>query len=999
MTVERIGAVLVVGSGVAGIQAALDLAEGQYRVYLLEEDSVIGGKMPLLARTFPTNECSLCSFSPQLAECVRHPNIQIFTRSRLDELTGVPGRFQAFITMLPRGVDSDKCVACGKCSQVCPVKIPDDYNQNLGTRKAIFQPYAQAYPRTYVLDQAACLRCGRCVRTCPVGAINLDDEEQQATLEVGAVILCPGFQTYDPTALEHLGYGSLANVITSMELERHLSAAGPLGGRLVRPSDGKPPKRVAWVQCVGSRSRALKREYCSAACCMTALKGALAVKEQVEGLEEAEIFYQDMRTYGKGHEYYRQRALKNGIKFSPFQVRQVSARKNNPNELLLCYRSPQGEQEKNFDLLVLSVGMDLPESAKQLMERLQLPLHQGNCPFPIPEGAKTQLKPGVFVAGAFTGPKDIASAVIEAGAAAAEAAALLAGTRGSLSAKVEKRPARDIHKEEPRIGVLVCHCGTNISSVVDVEAVRGKAAVQAGVVVAEELVNACAEDSLRYIQEVISRHNLNRLVIAACSPRSHLILFQRAVADAGLNPSLVEMANIRDHCAWVHSDAKAATEKAHLLVAMAIAKCRLLEPVDDITVAVTPAALVVGDDPAGVAAAVGLAEQGFNVHLVRKASAAEVLPVNACTEQIGETEAIWCLYQKAGKHPLIKVHPTNYVVAVDGHAGKFSSQLSDGQEIKHGVTVLAPQAKESRPTGFLYGEHQAVSTLGEAEENLDRIGEGKTVAMMLCVGSRNEERPYCSRTCCRRALQLVLRFKAQNPGQRIVILYRDISVYGQDEQFYRQAREAGVEFIRYEVGAEPVVSSLSKAELNIEVLEAVTQDKVSLQVGAFVLATATEPAHCNRELASLYKVPTDHDGFFLEAHANLKPLDFSASGVYMCGSGASPKFLRESILEGRAVASRCAGILGKGEIEAQGVYAQVNADKCTACLSCLRVCPFNVPVMAGNASYIEPVQCQGCGICVAECPGEAIHLLGYRKEQLLSLLDAALLEEQYESKS
>jgi len=987
LSFTRTGDVLVIGAGIAGIQATVDLAEGGHRVHLVERRTAIGGTMPMLARTFPTNECSLCSLSPKLAECARHPNITIHTGAGLSRLDGEPGAFVATLELTPRWVDSSRCKACGDCAASCPVEVPDEFNQGLKMRSAVYQLYPQGFPKTYAIDTANCIECGVCVSACPAQAIDLSRAGEKLEVGVGAVILAPGFKPYNPAELRNLGYGRYRNVLTSLEFERVLSASGPSGGCLRCPGDDREPERIAWLQCVGSRNARIGRDYCSSVCCMAAVKGAMAAKEQARGALDAAIFYLDIRTHGKGYYRYYQRAVQEGVRFIAAGIDQV--RENRDGSLTLRYLSPSGRiTEETFDMVVLSVGMTPDPQAADLAGQLGLELNQDGFCARTGFGPLETNRPGIYTAGAIGGPCDIAWAVTEGSAAAGEVAEFLAGQRGTEEGHKEVAE-RDVRGENPRIGVFVCRCGTNIAGTVDVPAVTGFSISDPGVVKAEELTHACAPDGLEAIRQGVAEHGLNRVVVAACSPRSHKHLFQDAIRDCGLNRSLYEMANIRDHCAWVHQDdPEEATAKARRLVRMATAKARLLEPVDELNVAVTPVGLVVGGGASGMTAALSLADQGFEVHIVEREEALGGRTVAPLTSQLAGR----CL-----GHPLVTVHLGQTVVSARGHVGDFRSLLKSGRELRHGVTVLACGSRELLPVDYLYGADPEVCTLGELESgpvpDLESRKTGSYV-FIQCVGSRSADRPYCSRTCCRRSLEQALKLRMDDPDDpdaAVYVLYRDITTYGLHERLYEEARGAGVMFIRYSPEDAPQV------ERNGQTLRVLFRDPVLREVlsveARVVLATATLPASGAAELAHAYKVPTDRDGFFLEAHTTLRPVEFSAQGIYMCGSCTGPKHTDEGIVQARAVGGRAGAVLARGVVKARGAYAKVDPVKCAACLNCVRVCPFDVPRLEGNASVIEPVQCQGCGICVAGCPNQAIHLLGYHREQLTALIQGLLTDQ------
>ncbi|WP_151191959.1 FAD-dependent oxidoreductase [Desulfotomaculum copahuensis] len=995
------GAVMVVGGGISGMQASLDLAESGYRVYLIERSPAIGGTMPMLDKTFPTNDCAMCTLSPKLVECGRHRNIEVLTLSEVTGLSGEPGRFTVDVKKHPRYVDTTKCVGCGACAAECPEDIPDEFNQGLNPRKVIFKPYAQAYPNAYVVDKEHCLECMACVDACPSGAIDHDMEEEEVSIEVGAVILCPGFELFDAELRGEFGYGVYENVITSLQFERMLSASGPYGGHIKRPSDGAVPQRIAFIQCVGSRDIARGNGYCSGVCCMYATKEALIAKEHEPNLDVS-IFYMDIRAYGKDFEKYYNRAKDNyGVKYIRSMISTVKELQQS-KKLRLRYRAEDnGLLDEDFDLVVLSVGLKPKAEAVALAETLGVKLNQYNFCQP---GALTGVitsRPGIYVAGAFCGPKDIPETVMQASAAAGDAAALLAPARNTLVAAREFPPERETGGEEPRIGVFVCHCGINIGSVVNVPAVVEDIKNAPYVVHAQENLYACSQDSQAAMREIIQEKNLNRVVVASCSPRTHRPLFQETLRDAGLNPHLFEMANIRDQCSWVHShEPEKATAKSIDLTRAAVYKAALLKPIDAVSVGVVPTALVAGGGVAGLTAALSVAEQGYNVEIVEKTDQlggiARRIPQGLNGEDI--TAFLNDLTARVGGHPRIKLHLNSEITEVSGYMGNFTSKLSNGEIVKHGATIIATGAEEHQPEEYLFGEDGRVLTQLQMDEKIAAgdaaVKNARNIVMIQCVGSREENRPYCSRICCSKSVQLALRLKEQNPAVNIYILYRDVRTYAFLEDLYRQAREQGVIFIRYEVEQKPVVTRQDD-RLQVSLTDPILGQPVCIDADLLVLAPPVVPAPDNGKLSQLYKVPLNADGFFLEAHMKLRPVDFPAEGVYMCGLAHAPKNIEESINQAKAAAGRAGTILSRDRLESRGVRAHVDQEKCAACLTCVRLCPFNAPHInpETHRAEIEAVQCQGCGTCAGECPNKAIELMGYNDEQQMARVHGMFLRE------
>ena len=981
--------VLVVGGGIAGIQAALDLGEAGFRVYLVEREPVIGGKMAMLSRTFPTNDCALCILSPKLVECGRHPRIEVLTRAELVGVEGAPGDLRARVLLHPRGVKTEDCRACGDCAAQCPVAVDDEFNQGLAYRRAVYQPYPQAYPPAYVVDWEACIECEGCTALC--AAVDRAREPVVLDLQVGAVILAPGCGLVDPLALKAYRYREYyPSVLTGLEFERLLSVSGPYRGRPVHPATEEPLGRVAWVLCAGSREPADHRGYCSAVCCMYALKQALAALEQSGGRLEATLFYTDLRTYDKGAERYYRHARQAGIRFVRSRITEI--KKAGPR-LRLRYGEPGGRlAEEEFDLVVLAVGFTAP--APDGTGRLPVARDAYGFYRVLPFTGVATDRPGILVAGAARGPKAIPAAVLEGSAAAGAAAALLGRPEAATPSEPPPAPPEPADTRTPRVGLVVCRCGGNIGQVVDTEKVVAHGRSLPGVVEAREFTYACARDSLEAIRGLALRHRLNRVVVAACSPRTHRPVFQAALSEIGINPSLVEMTNIREQCSWVHSlDPGAATAKAADLVRLAVARVSAAQPVRELSVPVTPACLVVGGGVAGMVAALDLAGAGYEVHLVEKTAALGGRARRIFWGHRGEDVRSWLrdLTEKVEAHPLISLYLGDEVAAVEGGAGNFTTTLRSGRAVRHGAVVLATGASEAAPEAAGYARTDRVRTLTEVGECLARneppVAHARAVAFVLCAGSRTEDRPYCSRVCCGQAVRLALEFKKRRPDTAVSVLYRDMMTYGLLEDCYREARQRGVQFLRFEEDRPPAVEDTGET-VRVTVVDPTLGSPLVLEADLVGLACAVVPNGDAEELARLFRVPRDEYGFFQEAHLKLRPVDFAGTGLFMCGLAHGPKSIEESVVQARAAAARAATVLSKPVLRTASSYARVDAARCSACLTCVRVCPYGAPRVRGNRSAVDPVACQGCGMCAAECPARAIELAGREYGSWLAMFGA-----------
>ena len=1036
---EKIGAVMVVGGGIGGIQAALDLAEAGFKVYLVESAPAIGGRMAQLDKTFPTNDCAICILSPKLVECGRHLNIEILANAEVIGLRGEPGRFEVTVKERPRYVDIEKCTGCGACAEACVLegRIPSEFDEGLGKRAAIYIFYPQATPRKAIVDPEACvyLTRGRCKQTCleacQADAIDFEQTERERVIEVGAVILAPGYKLYDPSLSEEFGFGRYPNVITSIQFERLLSASGPTRGHILRPSDGREPKRIAFLQCVGSRDR--DHDYCSSVCCMYATKEALLAREHLPDVECC-IFMMDVRAFSKGFDDYYRRAQEEGIRY--IRYRPFLAEDHVSHDLFLLYETEDNElREERFDLVVLSVGLEAPEKAEELAQAVGIALDsQGFCrtePFKPLETSR----PGIYVCGAFSGPKDIPETVVEASGAAAKAMALLAEARGTLVERKEYPPELDVAGQEPRIGVFVCHCGNNIAGAVDIAQVVEYAEALPNVVYAGDNLYSCSQDAQEIIKEKIIEHGLNRVVVASCTPRTHEPLFQETMREVGLNPYLFEMANIRDQCSWVHWDEpELATEKAKALVRMAVARARKLEPLHRVALDLDRHALVIGGGAAGMNAALALAEQGFPVYLVEREGelGGYLRHIRYTLDGLDPQAYLRDLIAQVESHPLITVFKGTEVVGIEGFVGNFVAKIrrlvdsgestnSESTNVRTyestlnvGVVIVATGAEEWRGDAYLLGQDPRVVTQREFEEMLatgswkleagnQQPAASNQIVMIQCVGpwDAGEDMPfYCSRICCTVAVKNALKVKELNPEADVYILYKDVRTYGFWEHYYTLAREKGVVFIRYTDEDKPSVRQVD-GRLEVRIHEPILDRDIVLSPDLLVLSTSVVPARGSEELSELLKLPLTREGFFLEAHVKLRPVDFASDGVFLCGLAHYPKFLEESIAQAHAVAARAATILAKEKLLVGGPVAVVDESKCTGCLTCVRVCPYGVPqinpekVGVGGirgVAEIEIARCQGCGTCAAECPAKAIQLLHFRDEQILAKEEALFAE-------
>lgn len=961
--------------------------------------------------TDPDNKCILCGLCVRVCDEVMKVKALGFAHRGAKREIAVP--FQEL---------SHVCMTCGACAFVCPTQcinlsklspnkpepLTNDFDAGMAQRGAIYTQFPQAIPNVPVIDKEACMyalngTCKSCENFCEKDALKHGQEDKEIKVDVGSVIISPGFDTYEPPKGDSYGYRIFPNVLTSMEFERMLSSSGPYKGHLARISDGQPPKKIAWLQCVGSRDESCDRQYCSSVCCMYATKEAIIAKEHLPGVD-THIYFMDMRSFGKDFEKYYDRAKDEyGVVYRRCRIPQVEQDRKTKH-LSIRYVGDDGTLKKeSYDMVVLSVGLQPCKELAEMSNILEVNLNRYGFIETDPFFQVKTSRKGIYASGTVTEPKDIPESVTQASAAAGEAAKDIAALRGTEIIQKVYPDEKNVSNEHPRIGVFVCHCGINISGVVDVKKIVAIAQTLPFVVHADDSLYTCSQDSNEKIKEKIKELGLNRIVIASCTPRTHEPLFQDTLREAGLNPHLFEMANIRDQNSWVHkNNPLSATEKAIDVVRMAVAKASDLSPIHHAKIPVVNRALVIGGGIAGMQAALSIADQGYETTLVEKEPdlGGHLKEIYLGAQGEKPQELLKQTIEQVRSHPQIQVFTNTVVDHISGYVGNFTTTLRVKKEtspatIQHGVIIVATGGLPYEPTEYQYNKGKDVLTQTAFEKDLfeekSYLKNLKEVVMIQCVGSRNEDHPYCSRVCCSEALKNALRFKELNPDAAVYVLYRDIRTYGfREDLLYQKARKNGILFIRFEDDHEPEVT-LADGKIMVKTSDTLLGRELHLHPDKLVLSTGIIPQD-NTVLAQQLKVPLNEDGFYTEAHVKLRPIDFSADGIFLCGLAHSPRFIEESILQAKATGARAATILSKKYLETKGNVARVISRNCAGCQLCVEICPYDAITFdeEKKVAVVNEILCQGCGACCVVCPSGVSQQNTFTKRQIVSMIDACL---------
>jgi len=995
--------VLVIGGGISGVQSALDLAEKGYEVVIIDRKPSIGGNMVKLDKTFPTNDCSICISAPKMVETSRHENIELLTYSEVKGLSGSAGGFNVDVWRRTKYVDPDECTGCGDCSDVCPVEVPNEFDEELSTRKAIYVEYPQSVPLSYTIDYENCVGCGACERVCDAEAIQFLERSEQIKLDVGSIILATGFEMMEPDEWrEEYGYDQYDDVVTALEYERLLSSSGPTEGKVLKPSDGEEPEKVAWIQCVGSRCKQKGMPYCSRVCCMYATKEASITIGDNPDID-AYVHYMDLRAYGKDFQQYYDKAKEKGVDYRRGRPSRVY--KTEDGKLAIEYEDTEkGEVKTNkVDMVVLSSAIVPSEGNEELADILGIDVDENGFfeSKDILTAPMQSTREGIYLAGCSQSPKDIPDSVAQASGAAARALETLKDRE--RKGKPEKPEERDITEEEPRIGVFICHCGKNIANYLDIDSVAESVKDIPEVKYVSDPTFACSEDAQAELKEAVEEHGLNRFVVAACSPRTHAELFEDTLEEIGLNRYLLEMANIRNQCSWVHStEPEKATEKAKRLTKMSVSKAKRLAALQEHEIEVGDKTVIIGGGPAGMQTALSMADAGQDVTLIERQDklGGKLNRLNTLfPSDIDAREFARKISHQIDEQENITVMTSTEVEDIEGYIGNYEIKLDSGEVIESDTIVLTTGFQEIDPEGFYgYEDNDKVMTQLELDESLvdDSLDEPENVVFINCVGAMEEERPWCCRVGCGNSLKNAKAVKERYPDSNVYILYKDMRVFGKnEEEYYADVQEKdGVIFIRYSSEDKPEISE-EEDKIHVKVHDNLLDEDIEIDSDYLILAMQLEGDPSTSELKKMLKLSSDPSGFFMEAHAKLKPLEFPSEGVYLAGGAHYPKNISDTLSQADGAASKAEVPMMKGYTKSVGIIAAIDDDRCSGCKMCISVCPYGAIDFnkEDEIADITDVLCKGCGSCASVCPSNAITQKGFDDDQISAMIRSALTDE------
>ncbi|TFF86197.1 MAG: CoB--CoM heterodisulfide reductase iron-sulfur subunit A family protein [Promethearchaeota archaeon] len=1006
--------VLIIGGGIAGMDCALDLANAGYITYIIEKEQTIGGIYAKIYKIFPFDECSACVLTPKMNSVYRHPLINIITLCDVMEVKGSPGDFQVLINQRPRYVDVIKCTGCQKCIQNCPILVDSEYDFNLCKRHAVYMDFPQQVPLVATIDKEHCINCYMCVQTCTSGAIDHEMEPKNILINAGAVIIATGADEFNPKIKGEYGYGRYENVITSLTFERLTHPTGPVSAKIVRPSDGKRPKKVLMVNCVGARDIQIDKEFCNKVCCMFSLKNARNMKMH-EPDAEVYICYIDIRVAGKLFEhYYNTTVNQYGVNLIRGRVAEIQENPETKNLLVRVNDTLKDEviELDEVELVVLNCSLEIPDNTYELLERLNIEIDPKDKFIKEKDSNLDNILtniPGIFVIGIAHGPRDGTDSIAEAKAAASASTSLLSQVKYTE----EKKEIRSVDDQEPRIGVFVCHCGGVISDTVDSKRVAEAVKDLPNVIYSTDYLFMCSKPGQELIKENIEKHNLNRIVVASCSPVTHESTFRECVEDVGLSRFyFTGPINIREHVAMVHrDDPEIATEKAIEMVKGEIARARFLDRVPLRKIEPVPTVLVVGGGVSGISAALDLAAKDFNVVIIEREDKIGGRLNNlykTFPNKIPAQDLLDELQGRLQNYNNIKIYTSAEIEELDGYIGNYivkvilKKENNREIEINAGTILAMIGTKEwDPPKGYYkYNEIDNVLTSIEFEKKLkeESFKKGDSFIFIQCAGSRASKdeigNQYCSRVCCNFSIVNSIVLREEVPESKVFVLYKEfLRAFGRYmEENYNESKLMGVNYIRWEPSNPPVIEKSENEDIiKVKVYDTLLKEELELNVNYVVLSVGQEAPEGIEKLCKVLGITRSEDGFVEELHLKFKPVETKVPGIYTAAT--FPKDIADTIALARGAASM-SSIKQKG-VELEMIVADVNNDECVGCGLCEAVCPYEAITMENLNPYkivsvTDEIKCQGCGICVASCPVGARDLRWWRDIQILSQIDAIL---------